>query len=125
MIALYFCEAVKAALAVTFPTVYIGLQHDQSTITLPAITLDCRADSVLNSPLYRATLTVGILSQADDTTPDTHAALVKAVGDALNALSITSSHVTMQGIVSQNTDTQRADRHWTSSLNFVVGLTMS
>lgn len=124
MITLSFCEAAKASLAVTFPNTFIGTQSDNEQIELPAILLDMRGDSPAGA-LFRGTLTASVLSQADDTTPAAHAAFVKSVVAALDALTITSSDLTLAGITSASSDTQRQDRHWITNLVYTVGFEVS
>jgi len=120
MITLAFCEAAKASLQTTFPDIYIGTMSDDEAITLPAIVLDLRGDSPAGA-LFRGSLTASVMSQADDTTPTAHATFVKSVVSALDSLTITSSDLTLAGITSTSSDTQRQDRHWITNLVYTLG----
>ena len=121
MVDAYLAQAIANQLRTEFPNVYVGLPQDDGRITMPAVVLELRSDFVLGSPLERGHLTVLVSSQADDTTPDQHAAFVRAVGDFMRTITITSNVVQLYGIVAANSDQAHAERHWQTPLAFTVG----
>ena len=121
----YLCEAIQALLQTAFPGVYVGLPQDDGRITMPCITMQIRASSVLGSPLERGTLTLHICSQADDTTPEAHATFVYNVGQAMRGIVVSNDKVHLAGIVPTDSDEAHAERHWQTPLSFTVGFTPS
>lgn len=125
MIGAYLCKAIQTAAQAAFPGVYVGLAQDNERITLPAITLQLRAQAVVGSRLERGTLVVNVVSQADDTTPDDHAAFVEAVGNFMRTLTVSTEKVYLAGLVSTDSDEAHAERHWQTPLSYIVGFTPS
>lgn len=125
MIGAYLCQAIQEAAQTAFPGVYVGLAQDNERITLPAITLQLRATSVVGSRLERGTLTVNVASQADDSTPAEHAAFVESVGDFMRTLTVSTDKVYLAGLVSTDSDEMHAERHWQTPLTYIVGFTPS
>jgi hypothetical protein len=121
MVDAFLAEAIADKLRTQFPNVYVGLPQDDGRITMPAVVLELRSDFVLGSPLERGHLTVLVSSQADDSTPEEHATFVKAVGDYMRTITITSNVVQLYGIVAATSDQQHAERHWQTPLAFTVG----
>ena len=115
------CEAIRTALLVDFPDLYVGLPQDNTAIPAQAVLLELQSDVVVGSPLQRGTLTVHCCSQADDTTPETHAAFAAAIDTAMRAISWTPSGVQLYGIVCQSTNLLREERHWRTVTNYVIG----
>jgi hypothetical protein len=118
---LAMCEAIRESLQTEFPDVYVGLPHDAGRITMPAILLNLQGNSLLNSPLWTGTLTIGIGQQADDTTVDQHIAFVKQVSDFMDTLEIDSDVVQIYGFVSKSSDNVNEERHWNTNLTFTLG----
>lgn len=118
---LAMCEAIRASLQNAFPVVYVGLPHDNSRITMPAILLNLQGNSLLNSPLWTGTLTIGIGQQADDTTIEQHIQLVSQVSQFMETLEIDSDVVQIYGIVSKSSDNVNEERHWNTNLTFTMG----
>lgn len=118
---LAMCDAIRNSLQTAFPLVYVGLPHDGTRITMPAILLNLQGNSLLNSPLWTGTLTVGIGQQADDTTVEQHITFVKAVSDFMETLEINSDAVQIYGIVSKSSDNVNEERHWNTNLTFTLG----
>jgi len=121
----YLCEAIQPLLQAAFPDVYVGLPQDDGRISMPAITMQMRASSVLGSPLERGTLTLNVCSQADDTTPDAHAQFVYNVGEFMRTLAISNERVHLAGLVSTESDEAHGERHWQTPLSYIVGFTPS
>ena len=109
---LAMCEAIRGSLQTAFPDVFVGLPHDHERITMPAILLNLQGNSLLNSPLWTGTLTIGIGQQADDTTVEQHIAFVKDVSDFMDTLEIDSDVVQIYGFVSKSSDNVNEERHW-------------
>jgi hypothetical protein len=118
---LAMCEAIRGSLQTAFPDVFVGLPHDHERITMPAILLNLQGNSLLNSPLWTGTLTIGIGQQADDTTVDQHIAFVKQVSDFMDTLEIDSDVVQIYGFVSKSSDNVNEERHWNTNLTFTLG----
>ena len=118
---LAMCDAIRESLQTAFPDVYVGLPHDGNRITMPAILLNLQGNSLLNSPLWTGTLTIGIGQQADDTTVEEHIAFVKAVSEFMDTLEIDSDSVQIYGFVSKSSDNVNEERHWNTNLTFTLG----
>jgi hypothetical protein len=118
---LAMCEAIRTSLETAFPDVFVGLPHDHARITMPAILLNLQGNSLLNSPLWTGTLTIGIGQQADDTTVEQHIAFVKDVSDFMDTLEIDSDVVQIYGFVSKSSDNVNEERHWNTNLTFTLG----
>jgi hypothetical protein len=116
-----FTEAVAEQLRARFPNVYVGLPQDDGRVTMPAIVLELRSDTVLSSPLQRGHLTTLVCSQADDTTPDQHYQLCYDVSTFMKTLTINSTKVQLHGIKPFNSDQQHAERHWQTPMQYIVG----
>jgi len=102
--------------------VYIGAVHESAQVTFPAVLVDVKAEPVQNSELYKATLTISVMSQVDTSTNSEHATLTRAVGAAMTSPTITSSYVQFYGITRLQVDESQADRHWISTLQFIAGV---
>lgn len=115
------CEAIREALLLEYPTLYVGLPQDNTAIPSPAVLLELQSDVVVGSPLQRGTLTVHICSQADDTTPEDHAAFAADIDASMRAITWTPTGVQLYGIVCQSTNLLREERHWRTAINYVLG----
>lgn len=122
MIDLLLVNAIAAALREEFPDVFVGASMENVDIQLPAIMVEMKSDAVVGGPLYRGTMTISVATQADDSTPQSHASFTDEVGTFVKSLALTSP-VKMCGTVYQNFDTSRNERHWISTMNFIVGFT--
>ena len=121
MIDLLTCEVIRDEIAAELPGVYIGLPHDGEQITMPALLLDLRGDSVVGSPLQRGTLTAAAMQQADDSTPAEHVTFVQAVVDAIKACTGAGTAVQIYGVVPTSSEAQNTERHWVTNLAFTLG----
>jgi hypothetical protein len=115
------CEAIKGALLLEFPELYVGLPQDNAAIPAQCVLLELQSDIVVGSPLQRGTLTVHCCSQADDTTPDEHFAFAASIDAAMRTISWIPAGVQLYGIVCQSTNLLREERHWRTSTNYVLG----
>ena len=115
------CEAIREALLLEYPTLYVGLPQDNAAIPSPAVLLELQSDVVVGSPLQRGTLTVHVCSQADDTTPEDHAAFSADIDASMRAITWTPTGVQLYGIVCQSTNLLREERHWRTAINYVLG----
>ena len=61
-----FSAAVQDALALELPGVYIGEPQDDQAIPGKSVLMELQSDIVVGSPLQRGTLTLNVISQADD-----------------------------------------------------------
>ena len=116
-----FSEAVQAALSLALPGVYVGEPQDDQPIPSQAVLMELQTDIVVGSPLQRGTLTLNVISQADDFSKADQAAFASAVDAAMRSISITSDAVQIYGVVAQSTDNLREERHWRTSMPYVVG----
>ena len=116
-----FSEAVQAALSLTLPGVYIGEPQDNHPIPSQSILMELQSDIGVGSPLQRGTLTLNVLSQADDFSKADQAALAASVDAAMRSLTLDSDAVQLYGVVAQSTDNLREERHWRTSLPYIVG----
>jgi len=115
------CEAIRGALLVEFPGLYVGLPQDNAAIPSPAALLELQSDVTVGSPLQRGTLTVHVCSQADDTTPENHSALAASIDAAMRVITWAPCGVQLYGIVCQSTNLLREERHWRTSINYIIG----
>jgi len=115
------CEAIRGALLVEFPDIYVGLPQDNAAIPSPAVLLELQSDVTVGSPLQRGTLTVHVCSQADDTTPEEHSAFAASIDAAMRVITWAPSGVQLYGIVCQSTNLLREERHWRTAINYVLG----
>lgn len=115
------CEEIRTALQAEYPGVYVGLPQDNEAIPTPAILLEMQSDVLLGSPFQRGSLTVNICSQADDTSPEDHTAFAAAVDASMRAVAWTPVTVKLYGIVCQSTNMLREERHWRTTINYVIG----
>jgi hypothetical protein len=83
--------------------------------------MELQTDVVVGSPLQRGTLTLNVLSQADDFSKADQAAFASAVDAAMRTLVLDSDAVQLYGVVAQSTDNLREERHWRTSLPYIVG----
>lgn len=113
--------AIQAALATSLPGVYVGEPQDDQPIPARAVLMELQSDVVVGSPLQRGTLTLNAISQADDYTRAQHAEFTAAVDLAMRTISITSATVQLYGVVAQSTDNLREERHWRTSLPYIIG----
>lgn len=121
MIDLKLVQEIAAHLRPLFPTVYVGGQHENTPITLPALLLDMKSEGVVGGPLQRGTLTAEISSQADDSNPASHADLTKGIGEAINSLTGVYGPIFIAGVVYESSDSFRSERHFQTNLQFIVG----
>ena len=122
MIDLLLVNAIAAAIKSQFPSVFVGASMENTEIELPAIMVEMKSDAVVGGPLYRGTMTISVATQADDSTPEVHAEFTDEVGTFVKSLALTEP-VKMCGTVYQNFDTTRNERHWISTMNYIVGFT--
>lgn len=115
------CEAIRAALLLVFPNVYVGLPQDDGSIPMPCILFELQSDVVVGSPLQRGNLNVHVCSQADDTTPHAHSVFEAQVDAAVRSIVLQSQVVQLYGVVCQSVNLLREERHWKTSLNYVIG----
>lgn len=115
------CEAIKVALLVEFPDLYVGLPQDNAPIPAQCVLMEIKSDVVVGSPLQRGTLILSVCSQADDYTPAEQAAFASTIDAAVRALTIDSDAVQLYGIVPETTDSLREERHWRTSLSYILG----
>jgi hypothetical protein len=116
-----FSEAVQAALSLALPGVYVGEPQDDQPIPSQAVLMELQTDIVVGSPLQRGTLTLNVISQADDFSKADQAAFASAVDAAMRTLTLTSDAVQLYGVVAQSTDNLREERHWRTSMPYTVG----
>lgn len=116
-----FSSAVQLALSEALPGVFIGEPQDNLPIPAKAILMELQTDIVVGSPLQRGTLTLNVISQADDYTKLQHSDFVQDVDFATRTLSLTSDDVTLYGVVAQSTNSLREERHWRTALPYIVG----
>jgi len=116
-----FSEAVQAALSLVLPGVYVGEPQDNAPIPSQSILMELQSDIVVGSPLQRGTLTLNVLSQADDFSKADQAAFAAAVDAAMRSLTLDSDAVQLYGVVAQSTDNLREERHWRTSMPYIVG----
>lgn len=114
-------DAVQAALSLALPGVYVGEPQDDQPIPSQAVLMELQSDIVVGSPLQRGTLTLNVISQADDFSKADQAAFASAVDAAMRSISITSDAVQIYGVVAQSTDNLREERHWRTSMPYIVG----
>ena len=116
-----FSEAVQSALSLELPGVYIGEPQDNESIPSQAVLMELQSDVVVGSPLQRGTLTLNVVSQADDFSKADQAEFTAAVDAAMRSLVLDSDVVQLYGVVAQSTDNLREERHWRTSLPYIVG----
>ena len=116
-----FSEAVQAALSLALPGVYVGEPQDNQSIPSQSVLMELQTDVVVGSPLQRGTLTLNVISQADDFTKADQAAFTEAVDAAMRGLTLDSDAVQLYGVVAQSTENLREERHWRTSLPYIVG----
>lgn len=114
-------DAVQAALSLALPGVYVGEPQDDQPIPSQAVLMELQTDVVVGSPLQRGTLTLNVISQADDFSKADQAAFASAVDAAMRSISIISGAVQIYGVVAQSTDNLREERHWRTSMPYIVG----
>jgi len=114
-------EAVQAALSLALPGVYVGEPQDDQPIPSQAVLMELQSDIVVGSPLQRGTLTLNVISQADDFSKADQAAFASAVDAAMRSLTLDSDAVQLYGVVAQSTDNLREERHWRTSMPYIVG----
>lgn len=116
-----FSAAVQAALSLELPGVYIGEPQDNESIPSQAVLMELQSDVVVGSPLQRGTLTLNVVSQADDFNKADQAEFTAAVDAAMRSLVLDSDAVQLYGVVAQSTENLREERHWRTSLPYIVG----
>ena len=116
-----FSEAVQAALSLALPGVYVGEPQDDQPIPSQAVLMELQTDIVVGSPLQRGTLTLNVISQADDFSKADQAACASAVDAAMRTITLDSDAVQLYGVVAQSTDNLREERHWRTSMPYIVG----
>lgn len=116
-----FSSAVQAALAEALPGVFVGEPQDDQPIPAKAVLMDLQTDVVVGSPLQRGTLTLNVVSQADDFTKLQHSDFVQDVDFAARTLNLDSDDVALYGVVAQSTNNLREERHWRTVLPYTVG----
>lgn len=116
-----FSAAVQAALSLALPGVYVGEPQDDQPIPAQAVLMELQTDIVVGSPLQRGTLTLNVISQADDFSKADQAQFAATVDAAMRTLTLDSDAVQLYGVVAQSTDNLREERHWRTSLPYTVG----
>lgn len=116
-----FSAAVQTALSLALPGVYVGEPQDDQPIPAQAVLMELQTDIVVGSPLQRGTLTLNVISQADDFSKADQAEFAAAVDAAMRTLTLDSDAVQLYGVVAQSTDNLREERHWRTSLPYTVG----
>jgi hypothetical protein len=116
-----FSAAVQAGLSLARPGVYVGEPQDNAPIPSQSVLMELQSDIVVGSPLQRGTLTLNVLSQADDFSKADQAAFAAAVDAAMRSLTLDSDAVQLYGVVAQSTDNLREERHWRTSMPYIVG----
>jgi hypothetical protein len=116
-----FSAAVQAALSLALPGVYVGEPQDDQPIPAQAVLMELQTDIVVGSPLQRGTLTLNVISQADDFSKADQAAFASAVDAAMRTITLDSDAVQLYGVVAQSTDNLREERHWRTSMPYTVG----
>ncbi len=116
-----FSAAVQTALSLELPGVYIGEPQDNESIPSQAVLMELQSDVVVGSPLQRGTLTLNVVSQADDFNKADQAEFTAAVDAAMRSLVLDSDAVQLYGVVAQSTENLREERHWRTSLPYIVG----
>ena len=116
-----FSAAVQAALSLALPGVYVGEPQDDQPIPAKAVLMELESEVVVGSALQRGTLTLHVISQADDYTKLQHSDFVQDVDFATRTLNLVSTEVSLFGVVAQSTNSLRDDRHWRTVLPYVVG----
>ena len=116
-----FSAAVQAALSLLLPGVYVGEPQDDQQIPAQAVLMELQTDIVVGSPLQRGTLTLNVISQADDFSKADQAEFAAAVDAAMRTLTLDSDAVQLYGVVAQSTDNLREERHWRTSMPYTVG----
>ncbi len=99
-----FSAAVQDALALELPGVYIGEPQDDQAIPGKSVLMELQSDIVVGSPLQRGTLTLNVISQADDYTKAEQAAFAAEVDATMRSLVLVSDAVQLYGVVAQSTD---------------------
>lgn len=113
--------AIQAALATALSGVYVGEPQDDQPIPARAVLMELQSEVVVGSPLQRGTLTLNVISQADDYTRAQHSEFAAAVDLAMRTMAIDSDAVQLYGVVAQSTDNLREERHWRTSLPYIIG----
>jgi len=123
MIDLQFCEAVVSYLATSFPQRSVYAANSARELNAPAIVVDIRAEVVVGSMLEQGTLTVIVISQADDTTPGQHQADCNAIDAAIRSMKpyFATGPIALYGVIAQNTDNQRENTSWEKHLVYLTG----
>ena len=81
-----FSAAVQEALSLELPGVYVGEPQDDQPIPAKSVLMELQTDVVVGSPLQRGTLTLNVLSQADDYSKADQAEFTAEVDAAMRAL---------------------------------------
>ena len=120
---LLLCEAVRGVLVAALPqNVFVGIVHDKEHITFPAVLLGVTSQSLVNSPLWTATIIANTGNQADDSTQAEHAALAAQVNTIISAMVLNGPDVKTLGlVVSISSENQNTERHWVTSQTFKLG----
>ena len=113
--------AIQVAMSQSFPDTYFGEPQDDRQIPSQCVLIELQSDVVVGSPLQRGVITLNVISQADDFTKSEHSDFAQAVDAAFRSLSLTSSDVSLYGVVAQSTNNLREERHWRTSLPYIVG----
>jgi hypothetical protein len=116
-----FCSALQAALSEALPGIFVGEPQDDQPIPAKAVLLDLQTEVVVGSALQRGTLTLHVVSQADDYTKLQHSDFVQDVDFATRTLNLDSDDVALYGVVAQSTNNLREERHWRTVLPYIVG----
>jgi len=121
MIDLTLTSEIVSQLKAEFPECYVGSPLDITTIVLPAILLEIRSSAVVGSPLQLGELSVMCESSADDITKEAHAARVESVDAFMRAIAVDADAVKLAGIVAKDFENRPTDRHWVTSLSYIIG----
>lgn len=121
MIDLPLCQAIRETIAPEFPDVFIGVPHEPSAITIPALVLNLSGEAVVGGPLVRGTLEVTVMTSSNDYSTEQHAQLVKEVAEAVRDVVISSEVVSLYGVVPTSTKSETDGNHFETILTFIVG----
>jgi len=115
------CAAFQTKLQEAYPSLFVGLPHDNERITFPAIVLNLQGSSLLNSPLWTGQLSLAAMQQADDSTAQQHIDFVAGIAAEMDGITLDSDVVQLYGIISKTSENQNTDRHWITTLTYTIG----
>jgi hypothetical protein len=121
MIDQFLVSAIGDELATALPDVFIGRQHTNESISLPAVLIKVDGESVVGSPVYRGTLEVTLVTASADTTTAQHAQLAQDLDAAMRTMDITSAVVALYGLVPTSTAPDVSENQFRTVLSYTVG----